>query len=225
MRRIGLSVLAVLTVHAWAGDVDTLGLPKITFEQSKSVCRDASKIVRRIPSEDFLNGEWRKQFDQTDWLNDSDPTITAEGRQVEVPFKYRAIDINNDGKDEVVVVFTTLFSSVDFDWLYQFSPDQFLAAQKKRTVGKLLNQVPELNPRNFVRFSNGETGVPVELQFWHKGKTNYILLKENYFTKDNSEGPNSLFVAKLTPRSSVWDNIYKVQRLEPDMICRMAMIR
>jgi hypothetical protein len=85
---------------------------------------------------------------------------------VDVAFQYLPIDIDNDGIEEVVVKETSLFASVEWDWLYVLQPQWFRSAQQEKSVGMLLPSVPKLNPQNTVKFTNGNTAVPVELHIW-----------------------------------------------------------
>jgi hypothetical protein len=180
------------------------------------------KIVRGTTSEAFWSSSWRDRFGPVDWSQDSYPTVTSDAQEHDVPFKYTTIDIDNDGAPDVVLMRSDLMFSILWDWLYVFNPRQFDDAQKESALGKLLQSAPTLNPRNVVQFSNGETGGPVELNVWRYKKTYYLLLKEHFFAKDEARGPNSLFIAKLTPTSKKWDALLKVYRLVPELKCQMV---
>jgi hypothetical protein len=215
-------VLAANWTTAWAGEADELVLPRIVVGQSNEACRAIAKVVRATKNEDFWSGRWRDRFGRVEWMQGSYPTMTAEGRHADVPYKYSNVDIDNDGQRDVVVVYTALFSSADWDWLYLFRPKQFRVAQKEGIVGKLFQEVPILNPRNAVQFSNGQSGVPVELHLWRYKGANFILLKEHFFAKKEPDVPSSFFVAKLEPQSTKWDEVFKVHRLVPQLTCRMV---
>lgn len=224
VRIFAIAQIAVVTNYApvWAGEADELALPKVVVGQGIEACRAVAKIVRATKNEDFWIGRWREGFGSVEWMGDSFPTITAEGRHADVPFLYTTLDINNDGRRDIVVLYSTLFSSIMWDWLYLFRPAQFRVAQKKGSVGKLFEQVPSLNPRNFVQFSNGQSGWPVELHLWHYKGRNFILLKEHSFAKGALSTPGSFFVAKLNPQSAKWDKKLKVNHLVPELICRLV---
>jgi hypothetical protein len=218
---VQLTVAASCAI-AWAGEAEKLALPKVVVGQSNEVCGAAVKVIRKIKNVDFWNGAWRNRFGSIDWIEGADQIVTTERRHADVHFKYIAIDISNDERPDVVVIYTASFRSVDWDWLYLFDPKQFSAAQKEGMVEKLFEEVPKLNPRNVVQFINGQSGVPVELHLWrYKGAT-FILAKEHYFAKKEPDVPSSFFVAKLGSQSSKWDDVFKVQRLVPELTCRIV---
>ncbi len=206
----------------WAGEADKLALPEVVFGRSNEACIAVIKVIRAIKNEDIWAGPWRDHFGLIDWMGGTYPTVTAEGRHANVPFRYTAIDINNDGRRDVVVIYTDLLSSAYWDWLYLFDPKQFRAAQKEGAVGKLFQEVPALNRRNILQFQNGQSGNPVELHLWRYKGAIYILAKEHFFAKQEPHAASSFFVAKLGPHSTKWDERFRVLRLVPELTCRMV---
>lgn len=226
MRIFVISVAAALTIWSLiAGAVESnrLVVVNVVFARDAAVCRAVAAKVGAATPEEFRNGTWRDRFTSANWMSDTFPTITAEGRALDLPFRYTFVDIHNDGTRDAVVVYSGMMASTEFDWLYVFTSKQFRAAQAQKRVGIVMNEVPVLNPANWVQFSNGQTGNPVELEIWkHKGR-NYLLLKEPSFAHADREAPHSLLVAKLSRTSRKWQRVGKlnVQRLLPDLICQL----
>jgi hypothetical protein len=186
------------------------------------VCRAVAGVSSRISRDDFLSGTWRERFGRTEWQHGTYASIGANDRRFENAFRYVPVDVDNDGIRDVAVVNTGTIRSVDFDYLYVFTPKEFDDARDEGSIARRLHETPTLNPRNEVRFAGGVSAVPVELQLWqHKG-VRYLLLKEHYFAKQRTGVPDSLFVAKLSPASRVWDDELKVNRLEPELKCRLV---
>jgi len=210
------TTLAVCTSTAW-------GVPtKIIAGGKDEVCHAIKDLSRKVSEEEYKSGIWRERFGSIDWKHDTYPTITAEKRPWDVPYKYVYVDIDNDGRQDVVVVYSGMIRSVDFDWLYLFTPEKFQQAQLEKTVFKLFESGPFLNPHNEVKFSSGVTAVPVELQIWHHKGTRYLLLKEHFFPWRKAGPPHSLVVAKLSRTSLKWYEPLKLYRLVPDLKCRLV---
>jgi hypothetical protein len=181
-----------------------------------TVCKAAAQIAARIAETDFWSGQWRNAFGVVDWIEESYPTVTAEGRAQRVPYSRLAIDIDNDGKRDIVVRYTDMQGSVLWDWIYILEPSDYQIARKRDDVGKLLQTAPQLNPDNSVQFTNGSSGVPVESQIWKHGKMNYMVLKEHFFLKREPKLPSSLFVGRLQSRPSDM----KSRRMPIELVCR-----
>jgi hypothetical protein len=189
--------------------------------RQNSVCKAAARIAGQLPEADFWGGEWRQAFGAVNWIDDSYPTVTAEGRKQRVTYSRVMLDIDNDGKRDVVIRYTDMQGSVLWDWVYVVRPSEFQAARKKDDVGKLLQVAPQLNPDNSVQFTNGSAGVPVEFQIWNHAKTNYIVLKEHFFLKRQPSLPSSLFVGRVqSPSNSPSDDVSS-RRPAVELVCRI----
>ena len=186
-----------------------------------AVCKAAAEIASRVSEDDFSGGEWRNAFGTVNWLDDSYPTMTAEGREHRVAYSRVTIDIDNDGKPDVVVRYTDMQGSALWDWVYVLAPGEFQAARKQDGVGKLLQTAPQLNPDNPVQFTNGSSGLPVEFQIWKEGKTNYVVLKEHFFLRGQSTLPSSLFVGRVQSRSNNAPGNISSRRLRVELVCRI----
>jgi len=186
-----------------------------------SVCKAAARIAAQLSETDFWGGGWRQAFGAVNWIEDSYPTITAEGREHRVVYSRVMIDIDNDGGRDVVIRYTDMQGSVLWDWVYVVPPSEFQAAKKQDGVVKLLQTAPQLNPDNSVQFTNGSGGVPVEFQIWNHAKTNYIVLKEHFFLKRQPSLPSSLLVARVQSPSSSPSTDVGSRRPPVELICRI----
>lgn len=209
----------ILAISGFAKSADDI---KVLYGGNDPVCRDATKIIRGIPTADFWSGAWRTGFGEIAWRQDSYPTITAEGKHWDVGFQYLPIDIDNDGSEEVVIKETNLFTSIEWDWLYVFRTQQFRSAQQGKSVGRLLPSVPKLNPQNTVQFTNGVDAAPVELHIWMRGESSLLVLKEHFFAKRQKGVPSALLIGRLGKQSARYDAATNTQRLVPDMVCRIV---
>jgi hypothetical protein len=206
----------------WATESTRLVVPKIVFGQGNETCLIAARVVGKTPNWHFWNDKWRDQFGSLTWHHDSFPTVTSDGKNADVNFVFVVLDLDNNGKKEVIVIQSDLLSSIEWDWLYTVESKQFRTAQKEGRVGKLLNQWPMLNPQNSVTFSNGNEAIPTSLHIWQYKNTNYILLKEHFFAKESTARPNSFVVAKLKPNSIQWNKQTKRYRLVPELTCQIV---
>lgn len=210
---------AILALPGFASSADGF---KILYGANDPICREATKIIRKIPTADFWNGSWRTGFGAISWRQASYPTITAEGKHLDIEFQYLPVDINDDGSEEILVKETALFTSIAWDWLYMFQSQQFRAAQQEQSVGRLLPSVPMLNPQNTVQFTNGDQATPVEVNIWERGKRSFLVLKEHFFAKNQKGVPSALLIGRLGKYSVRHDVATNTQRLVPDMVCRIV---
>jgi hypothetical protein len=223
-------VILIAPSYSWGKEVQTNNNAKIVFGQTNPVCLESIKIVRGLTRDDFWSGEWRVGFGEIGWLTGTYPTVSADGRYLDYPYKYVPIDIYNNDSTQVVVQQSDFFTSVNWDWMYVFQPDEFNRAQLEQTVEKLIGEskvLPHLNLQNTVVFTNGRNAVPTELHIWSRKGKNYLVMKENYFAREKKtiEGdfPQSLYVGILNgTKSSIFDAQSQYQRLHPKMICQLT---
>jgi hypothetical protein len=213
-------LLVGLSVTALPSNVRAAKL-SIQHGAQNAVCKTAAEISSRVSERDFWAGEWRNAFATVNWLDDTYPTVTVEGREQRITYRRIGIDIDNDGKRDVVIRYTGMQGSVDWDWIYVLAPSEFQAARKQDGVGKLLQTAPRLNPDNSVQFTNGSSGVPVEVQIWKHGKTNYVVLKEHFFLKGKPNLPSSLFVGLVQTRSDNSPGDAGSRSLPVELVCRI----
>jgi hypothetical protein len=190
---LGVVSIAITTV---------VGAANVRIDQGTqhASCNAAFAKARGLPARAFWNGEWRQAFSTVRWVEDSYRTLTASGREEDVPFTYATVDIDNDAKPDVVIRDTTMFRGVNFDVMYVVPEHEFQAANEQKRVRQLLETAPQLNPGNAVRFADGSDGVPVETEIWRDGRTTYVVLKEHFFLKRRVHLPSSLFVARILGR-------------------------
>lgn len=213
---LGLALVAsALSFTAQAAKI------QIDYGATASVCKAAAKIVGRMTESDFWSGQWRNAFGVVDWLEESYPTVTSEGRAQRVSFSHLTIDVNNDGKRDVVVRYTDMQGSVLWDWIYVLEPGDFQVARKSDAVGKLLQTAPQLNPDNSVHFSNGFSGVPVEAQIWRHKNANYLVLKEHFFLKREPTLPSFLYVGRIHGQFRNEANHATSRRIPIELACRL----
>jgi len=231
MNRHLFAVLVLLLIASFSSQSnDSIGTNgvQIDYGSSNPVCRSVANTIYGISVEGFRGGAWRKEFGEIDWHRDSFPTITAEGWPGKVWFEYSSLDIDNNRADEIVVMETVFFTSIDWDRLWVFTREEFARAQKENSFRKLLSTFPTLNPQNVVSFSNGKTAVPVEIHIWKHKKKNYLLMKEHFFAGEEQiqEGrvlPNAFYVGVLDGQMfSKYDPVLKANRLIPKMLCRFV---
>lgn len=214
-----LAVAFALSLH----QSDVLAVKvTIQYRAQDPVCKAAAEIAGRIPGSDFSGGQWRSAYGTVDWEDDSYPTVTAEGREQRVTYSRVALDLDNDGHQDVVILYTGMMSSVDWDHIYVVPPDTFTSASRADAVGKMLHTAPQLNPDNSVHFTSGIAGVPVEIQIWKHGPMNYLVLKEHFFAKGRRNLPASLFVGRLASHKPVKSSLGGSPRLVLEQICRMS---
>ena len=195
---------------------------KVRYGAQNPVCKVAAEIANRISESDYWHGGWRYGYGSVDWVDDSYPTVTAQGREQRVNYSYVRLDIDNDRKQDIVIRYTGSMRSVDWDRIYVVQPGAFQVAKQADTVGQLLHTAPPLNPDNSVHFTNGSAGVPVEVEIWKHGGKNYIVLKEHFFAKRERSAPASLFVGRFLDHKPVQSQLGGSPRLVLELICRMS---
>lgn len=100
-----MTAALLLTVPWSAGATDTQ-LPKsftAIVGSEKGVCRELVKRVRKITKKQFLDGEVQGIFDDGQWRTTTFSWRDNSGRMWPQDFRYRTFDIDNDGKDEVIL--------------------------------------------------------------------------------------------------------------------------
>src|SRR5262245_10007331 len=103
-----------------------------------AVCTAAAGIAAKISRSQFQGTNWRRAYASARWLDDSYPAVTAEGREARVSYSHVKLDLDNDGHEEVVIRYTGMIRSVDFDHVYVAPLHRFEAAAKTDSVAKLL---------------------------------------------------------------------------------------
>lgn len=194
------------------------------YGSDNPICRKAINFASKISRDDFLNDNWSKSFKAIELHHSTHESVDKSGKHWTWTFNYLPVDIYNDGSQEIVVVETYFFSSIDWDHLFVLSPEVFRDSLKKNVIDKVIQQSPELNPYNEVQFSNGKElfkspnlAVPVKIHFWNQGNRNYLLLKDNRFAS-GEEPSDSLYVASLSRQSPKPDMRGK-QQLVADLVC------
>jgi len=190
---------------------------RIVHGNQNPVCRASLGTLDRTPRKAFFDGAWRESFRSVPWQDDSYKTVTAEGRDWSVPYKHARADIDNDGLQDIVVVYTGSIRSVDIDHLFVMSPSEFKQRRQLHTV----TRGAQINPDNTVLFADGVSALPVEVHVWkYKGKR-YLLMKEANFGRPQYGEPRSLFVGGLHRDARTAAETHPQKRLVLEMICRI----
>lgn len=167
---------------------------ELIIEGQDEVCREVAKIAQSIPKRNFLLGTWKTSFNGIKWDTGEHSTVTAEGNSRLVPFKYKIIDIDNNGDEELVVLQTTSISSIETDFLYIMEPEQLENLNK----GSFFNSAIQINQRNYVVYLKGQSTLPTEMVIWKYKSKYYLIMKEKFFAKGNKNYPDSLTVGEVT---------------------------
>lgn len=190
----GIFFVVILSVMTFA---EVFGKTfSIVSGKQNQVCLDARKILNRIPKHQFshsANGEWRSWFDDgTGWQSKTVSLRRLDGTIIPSDYSYASFDIDNDGKDELVMWETSMMSSVYVDFWYIFPKDN-----EASLLGSELS-VSQLNaPQISGVYSSAKDFAPSELAHWfHKG-TNYIAMREYGFGLPSRKNvPASFLVSK-----------------------------
>jgi hypothetical protein len=194
---------------------------RISYGSGSAICTEAANILRRLPRIKFLNESWREDFGSTKWENNSYTSKDAEGKPREIEYEFRFVDINNDGRKDVILKQTGSFRGDIWDWLYVASASEFHALRTDQEAGKAFEKIPPLNPRNVVVFTNKHEGVPTEMQIWRRGSKNYLIMKELPFSSGRNKSWASVYVAELRGRINTRLDRLGDPRLFFNMICRI----
>lgn len=201
--------------------------PYVILEGPASPCQQAVEIISKVPKSEFQRGTWRRIFDETVWRSDTHPTVTAEGRDWKVPYKYTELDIDNDGRSDVVIKYTDMMSNDMWDWIYVMEPEEFFHSRKVGTFSMaVLSKAKQVNPQNHVEFAgqaDKEIAVPTEMAIWTHNNINYLVMKEGFFASDKKRRPNSLFVAQIVGVSKKFQLDGVPRRLVLNMVCRIGV--
>lgn len=201
--------------------------PYVILEGPASPCQQVVEMIFKVQKSEFQRGTWRRFFEKIVWRNDTYPTVTAEGRDWKVPYKYTELDIDNDGRSDVVIKYTDMMSNDIWDWIYVMEPDEFFHSQKNGTFSRAaLSKTKQVNPLNFVEFvgrPDEEIASPTEMAIWTNNNINYLVMKEGFFASDKKRRPNSLFVAQIAGISKLPQLDGVPKRLVLDMVCRIGV--
>lgn len=152
------------------------------LEGAASPCQQVVKLISNVPKLEFQRGTWRRIFEKTVWQNDAYPTVTAEGRDWRVPYKYTELDIDNDGRSDIVIKYTDMMSNDMWDWIYVLEPEEFFRSQKDGSFTRaVLSKAKQVNPGNYVEFAgraDDEIAGPTETAIWSHNNINYLVMKE-----------------------------------------------
>jgi hypothetical protein len=190
--------------------------PTILHGKTNPICQDALLLLQSTAKDEFVHGSWKGSFDRLEWrgIDLSDRTYTT-------------LDIDNDGRSEIVVKKEATTRSVIFELIFAIRKPDFQQPKEPNDWGVLESKGYQLSPRNSVMFSNRHYAVPVFTAIWNRKKKNYLAMMEFYFAHEDQieEGrqlPNSFFIGVLDSRSFQFDQLFKVRRLVPKMICRIV---
>jgi len=158
-------VSTIATTASWGAN-DRLASSSFRIAQGtqNSVCRASLDALHGLPRQALFNGGWRESFGPISWVDDYYRTVTAEGRDWSVPYKYVRMDIDNDGAQDIVLVYTGSTSSLDIDHLFVMSPSEF----KERRKGHSVTRGVQINPDNTVLFKSGASAAPDEVHVWQR---------------------------------------------------------
>ena len=185
------------------------------------------KLISRVPKSAFQRGTWQLAIEKIFWHSDAYPTVTAEGQNWKVPYKYTELDIDNDGRSNVVIKYTDMMFNTMWDWIYVMERNEFVQLREKGTFsGASLSTAKQVNPLNFVEFidrSDNEIVGPTEMAIWAHDSINYLVMKEGFFASNTKRRNNSLFVARIHGESELPQRIDTPKRLVLRMVCRIAV--
>lgn len=191
--------------------------------ESTPVCAETRSRLEDVPSEDFWNGNWRAAFASVDWQHTSAPIVTTSGTTEAIAFKHAEADVDGDGTADVVIVTSNMIRSVLFDWLYLLDKRTFRSAIDSGHVWTSINEAKQLNPSNYVTFSDGNIAIPVHLEIWKRDDASYLLLKEHNFARPNTSTTNQFVVATFQkPPALVPAARNGEKTLRPTMICQFV---
>ena len=203
--------------------------PYVILEGAALPCQQVIKMIRNVPKSEFQRGMWRPIFEKTIWQSDTYPTVTAEGRDWKVPYKYTELDIDNDGRSDVVIKYTDMMSNDMWDWIYVMEPEEFFHSRKDGTFSSaVLSRAKQVNPRNYVEFAgraDEEVAGPTEMAIWAHNSVNYLVMKEGFFASKKKRRLNSLFVAQIVGVSKEVQLDGVPKRLVLNMVCRIGVTR
>lgn len=221
--------LSMLVSSACVGS-ERASTPYEILEGPASPCQQVINLIVDMPKSEFQRGTWRRIFETTVWQSDTYPTVTAEGRDWKVPYKYTELDIDNDGRSDMVIKYTDMMFNDMWDWIYVMEPEEFFNTRKNGTFSSALHseKAKIVNPRNSVEFAgreNEEIAGPTEMAIWTHKSINYLVMKEGFFASTKKRRPNSLFVAQIAGVSNRPEPDGFPKRLVLNMICRIGVAR
>jgi hypothetical protein len=195
---------------------------EVTHGAESPVCREVVKAIGGASSSDF-RWSWRKYFDNVLWNADSYSFTGRDGESRKSQYRYALVDLDNDGRQDAVLLETEFIESKDWDRLYLTTPEKLNDAIRNGTVRDLLLEAPGLNDGfNGVDFLRKQvTAIPLELQIWRRNGETLVLMLEHYVASADHSLPNALLVGRLSPKSE--DVTSTFPHLRPSLVCRMAV--
>lgn len=193
---------------------------RVIYSSNNSVCRKAEKILGQIPRIEIWGHEWKKAFGSVEWGKDSYPSINADGGVSENEYEFKAVDLNNDGKNEVVIKEVRMLSSILYEHLWVVGENEFLTIKTNRQIMSALQKLPQFSPRNVAVFTNGKRIEPIQIHIWMHGERNYILMKELWFASEKRKFRASMYVAELRGELTPSLGVFGDASFIPHMICQ-----
>jgi len=193
-----------------------------TYGAKSPICREVAATVRSAMSSDF-RWSWRKYFDNVLWNSGSYSYTSPGGVSWKRVYRYALVDIDNDGRQDAVLLDTEIRASKEWDKLYLTSPIKLEEATRAGTVRDLMLESSGLDDGfNGVEFLESHvTAIPLELQIWRRNGETLILMLEHYAGSPVQSRPNALVVGKLNVNSEDLKSAYP--HLRPNLVCRLAV--
>jgi hypothetical protein len=148
----------------------------LTFGADKSLCRQALVNVRKLSTQDLLDGNVSPTFNSDRWSTSSIEWTDNSGTRRPSDFKYQVFDLDNDGTNEIVIEWKGNVRLMEYHYWDVMTEEEFSNARTNGIVGA--TYVPwHLNGQHI---DADERGLGYWMAPWKYQQKDYVVFVPSY---------------------------------------------
>jgi hypothetical protein len=203
MTKRAFVILAMIVPAAAILLVPTLALAakeevyRINVGDANSVCGHAVRALQRVPAAAFSpNEDWRKWFHRGNWTPFSTNLLRHDGSTIPYSFSYTTFDLDNNGREEVILWKRSMMHSAEIDVWYLVSKEELSTVLRDPLPVAVVLNLPAI--KTYGDSVSVDTYVPVDFGVWSRDGVNYLVMREFGFPKRRKNAPSTFLVGKYS---------------------------